>query len=48
MARVTKSLTARARHKKDSSNDYKGHYGASRLYGTAKQSNIKSFKYKFR
>tara|TARA_X000000950_G_scaffold286955_1_gene397447 strand:+ start:1335 stop:1682 length:348 start_codon:yes stop_codon:yes gene_type:complete len=48
MARVTKSLTAKARHKKVL-NLTKGHYGArSRLYKTAKQSNIKSLQYAFR
>ena len=40
MARVTKSVTAKARHKKTLS-AAKGYYGArSRLYKTAKQSNI--------
>ena len=48
MARVTKSVTAKARHKKVLSKT-KGHYGArSRLYKTAKQSNIKSMQYAFR
>ena len=48
MARVTKSLTAKARHKKVLSST-KGHYGArSRLFKTAKQSNIKSLQYAFR
>jgi|TARA_X000001036_G_scaffold432326_1_gene468050 large subunit ribosomal protein L20 len=48
MARVTKSVTAKARHKKVL-NATKGHYGArSRLYKTAKQSNIKSLQYAFR
>ena len=48
MPRVTKSLTAKARHKKVLSAT-KGHYGArSRLYKTAKQSNIKSLQYAFR
>ncbi len=48
MARVTKSVTAKARHKKVLSST-KGHYGArSRLYKTAKQSNIKSLQYAFR
>tara|TARA_B100000214_G_C23649558_1_gene482262 strand:+ start:273 stop:620 length:348 start_codon:yes stop_codon:yes gene_type:complete len=48
MARVTKSVTAKARHKKIL-NSTKGHYGArSRLYKTAKQSNIKSMQYAFR
>ena len=48
MPRSTKSVTAKAKHKKvlDST---KGHYGArSRLYKTAKQSNIKSLQYAFR
>tara|TARA_Y200000002_G_scaffold240774_1_gene199017 strand:+ start:19661 stop:20008 length:348 start_codon:yes stop_codon:yes gene_type:complete len=48
MARVTKSVTAKAKHKKVLSAT-KGHYGArSRLYKTAKQSNIKSLQYAFR
>ena len=48
MPRVTKSLTAKAKHKKVLSKT-KGHYGArSRLYKTAKQSNIKSLQYAFR
>jgi len=48
MPRVTKSVTAKARHKKVL-NSTKGHYGArSRLYKTAKQSNIKSLQYAFR
>ena len=48
MPRVTKSLKAKARHKKILSQT-KGHYGArSRLYKTAKQSNIKSLQYAFR
>ena len=48
MPRVTKSLTAKAKHKKVLSAT-KGHYGArSRLYKTAKQSNIKSLQYSFR
>ena len=48
MPRVTKSVTAKAKHKKVLSNT-KGHYGArSRLYKTAKQSNIKSLQYAFR
>ena len=48
MPRVTKSVTARAKHKKVLSST-KGHYGArSRLYKTAKQSNIKSLQYAFR
>ena len=48
MPRVTKSVTAKRRHKKVLSST-KGHYGArSRLYKTAKQSNIKSLQYAFR
>ena len=48
MPRVTKSVTAKARHKKVISAT-KGHYGArSRLFRTAKQSNIKSLQYAFR
>ncbi len=48
MARVTKSVTAKVKHKKVL-NATKGHYGArSRLYKTAKQSNIKSMQYAFR
>tara|TARA_B100000963_G_scaffold360959_1_gene394067 strand:- start:9729 stop:10076 length:348 start_codon:yes stop_codon:yes gene_type:complete len=48
MPRVKKSLTAKAKHKKVLSST-KGHYGArSRLYKTAKQSNIKSLQYAFR
>ena len=48
MARVTKSVTAKAKHKRVLSAT-KGHYGArSRLYKTAKQSNIKSMQYAFR
>lgn len=48
MPRVTKSLTAKAKHKKVLTAT-KGHYGArSRLYRTAKQSNIKSLQYAFR
>tara|TARA_Y100000748_G_C15181160_1_gene365639 strand:- start:136 stop:483 length:348 start_codon:yes stop_codon:yes gene_type:complete len=48
MPRVTKAVTARAKHKKVLNNT-KGHYGArSRLYKTAKQSNIKSLQYAFR
>ena len=48
MARVTKSVTAKAKHKKVL-RATKGHYGArSRLYKTAKQSNIKSLQYAFR
>lgn len=48
MPRVTKSVTAKAKHKKVL-NATKGHYGArSRLYKTAKQSNIKALQYAFR
>ena len=48
MPRTTKSLTAKSKHKKILSAT-KGHYGArSRLYKTAKQSNIKSLQYAFR
>ncbi len=48
MARVTKALKAKKKHKKVLSST-KGHYGArSRLYKTAKQSNIKSMQYAFR
>jgi len=48
MPRVTKSVTAKAKHKKIL-NSTKGHYGArSRLFKTAKQSNIKSLQYAFR
>ena len=48
MPRVTKSVTAKVKHKKVLSST-KGHYGArSRLYKTAKQSNIKSLQYAFR
>ena len=48
MPRVTKAKTAKARHKKVLSST-KGHYGArSRLYKTAKQSNIKALQYAFR
>jgi large subunit ribosomal protein L20 len=48
MPRVTKSLTAKAKHKKILKST-KGHYGArSRLFKTAKQSNIKSLQYAFR
>ena len=48
MPRVTKSVTAKAKHKKVLSST-KGHYGArSRLFKTAKQSNIKSMQYAFR
>ena len=42
MPRVTKSVTAKSKHKKVLKTT-KGHYGArSRLFKTAKQSNIKS------
>tara|TARA_B100000902_G_scaffold278587_1_gene264477 strand:+ start:3519 stop:3866 length:348 start_codon:yes stop_codon:yes gene_type:complete len=48
MPRVTKSNIAKKRHKKILSLT-KGHYGArSRLYKTAKQSNIKALQYSFR
>ena len=48
MPRTTKSVTAKAKHKKVLSAT-KGHYGArSRLFRTAKQSNIKSMQYAFR
>ena len=48
MPRVTKSVTAKAKHKK-TLNATKGHYGArSRLFKTAKQSHIKSLQYAFR
>ena len=48
MPRVTKSVTAKAKHKKVLTST-KGHYGArSRLYKTAKQSQIKSLQYAFR
>ena len=48
MPRVTKSLTAKAKHKKILQST-KGHYGTrSRLFKTAKQSNIKSLQYSFR
>tara|TARA_B100000963_G_scaffold361536_1_gene397519 strand:+ start:385 stop:732 length:348 start_codon:yes stop_codon:yes gene_type:complete len=48
MPRVTKAKTAKAKHKKVLSAT-KGHYGArSRLFKTAKQSNIKSMQYAFR
>jgi large subunit ribosomal protein L20 len=48
MARVTKSNTAKAKHRKILKFT-KGHYGArSRLYKTAKQSHIKSLQYAFR
>tara|TARA_B100000212_G_C27374249_1_gene533973 strand:+ start:1057 stop:1404 length:348 start_codon:yes stop_codon:yes gene_type:complete len=48
MPRVTKSLSAKIKHKKVLKAT-KGHYGArSRLFKTAKQSNIKSLQYAFR
>ncbi len=48
MPRVTKSLSAKAKNKKILSTT-KGHYGArSRLFKTAKQSNIKALQYAFR
>ena len=48
MPRVTKSITAKSKHKKVLKST-KGHYGArSRLFKTAKQSNIKSLQYAFR
>ncbi len=48
MPRVTKSLAAKKSHKKVL-NATKGHYGGrSRLFKTAKQSNIKSLQYAFR
>ena len=48
MPRVTKSVTAKSKHKKVLGST-KGHYGArSRLYKTAKQSNIKALQYAFR
>ena len=48
MPRVTKSVTARAKHRKVLKRT-KGHYGArSRLYKTSKQSSIKSLQYAFR
>ena len=48
MPRVTKSVTAKAKHKKVLKAT-KGHYAArSRLFKTAKQSNIKSLQYAFR
>ena len=48
MARVTKANSAKKKHKKVLSAT-KGHYGArSRLYKTAKQSNIKALQYAFR
>ena len=48
MPRTTKSVTAKAKHKRVL-RATKGHYGArSRLFKTAKQSNIKSLQYAFR
>ena len=48
MPRVTKSVTAKTKHKKILKTT-KGHYGArSRLFKTAKQSNIKALQYAFR
>tara|TARA_B100000674_G_C37367764_1_gene701603 strand:- start:92 stop:439 length:348 start_codon:yes stop_codon:yes gene_type:complete len=48
MPRVTKSRVAKRKHKKMLQST-KGHYGArSRLYKTAKQSNIKALQYSFR
>ena len=48
MPRVTKAVTAKAKHKKVLRST-KGHYGArSRLYKTAKQSSIKALQYSFR
>ena len=48
MPRVTKAKTAKTKHKKVLAAT-KGHYGArSRLYKTAKQSNIKALQYAFR
>ena len=48
MPRTTKSVSAKKKHKKILSAT-KGHYGArSRLFRTAKQSNIKSLQYAFR
>ncbi len=48
MPRVTKALSAKAKHKKVLKST-KGQYGArSRLFKTAKQSNIKSLQYAFR
>jgi len=48
MSRVTKAKVAKRKHKKVLSST-KGHYGArSRLYKTAKQSNIKALQYSFR
>ena len=48
MSRVTKSKSAKKKHKKILSLT-KGHYGArSRLFKTAKQSHIKALQYAFR
>tara|TARA_Y200000002_G_scaffold344035_1_gene316986 strand:+ start:1329 stop:1676 length:348 start_codon:yes stop_codon:yes gene_type:complete len=48
MPRVTKAKIAKTKHKKVLAAT-KGHYGArSRLYKTAKQSNIKALQYAFR
>ena len=48
MPRVTKALSAKVKHKKILRST-KGHYGArSRLFRTAKQSNIKALQYAFR
>ena len=48
MPRTSKSVTAKSKHRKVLKAT-KGHYGArSRLYKTAKQSNIKSMQYAFR
>ena len=48
MPRVTKALAAKAKHKKVLKAT-KGYYGArSRLFKTAKQSNIKALQYAFR
>tara|TARA_B100001248_G_C27372462_1_gene452417 strand:+ start:88 stop:435 length:348 start_codon:yes stop_codon:yes gene_type:complete len=48
MPRVTKSISAKSKHKKVLKST-RGHYGArSRLFKTAKQSNIKSLQYAFR
>ena len=48
MPRITKAKTAKSKHKKVLALT-KGHYGArSRLYKTAKQSNIKALQYSFR
>tara|TARA_B100001109_G_scaffold243848_1_gene230025 strand:+ start:779 stop:1126 length:348 start_codon:yes stop_codon:yes gene_type:complete len=48
MPRVTKSVTAKSKHKK-AIKSAKGYYGArSRLFKTVKQANIKSLQYAFR